>query len=78
MLALAIQNIGHPYYTYNNTPEYLRNRCKSLQNKHSEPMTHLGIQLCSKIESTETANHVKLLEKLKKVVIMFNNLQLKI
>ena len=41
-------------------------------------MTHLGIQLCSKIESTETANHVKLLEKLKKVVIMFNNLQLKI
>jgi hypothetical protein len=63
MLALAIQNIGHPYYTYNNTPEYLRNRCKSLQNKHSEPMTHLGIQLCSNMESTVTANDLELLEK---------------
>ena len=36
------------------------------------------VQLSSNIESTETANRVKLLEKLKKVVIMFNNLQLKI
>ena len=60
-------NTSKSHILYINTPDQLKREINQSQYnmKYSEPMTHLGIQLCSTMEDTINANHEQLRTKLK-------------